>query len=131
MLILTRRPGERVVIGDEILVTVMGVSGHTVRLGIAAPEGVPIYREEIWEAVREENRAAAAAAADVEVDVETLPHAPSRRSRRPLKVSRRLRRRSGARRRPREPRRRRAPEARAAAAARARSRAATASARGT
>jgi carbon storage regulator len=64
MLILTRRPGERVVIGDEILVTVMGVSGHTVRLGIAAPGGVPIYREEIWLAVKEENRAAAAAAAD-------------------------------------------------------------------
>jgi carbon storage regulator len=64
MLILTRRPGERVVIGDEILVTVMSVSGHTVRLGIAAPEGVPIYREEIWLAVKEENRAAAAATAD-------------------------------------------------------------------
>jgi carbon storage regulator len=70
MLILTRRPGERVVIGDEILVTVMGVSGHTVRLGIAAPAGVPIYREEIWLAVKEENRAAAAAAADA------LPVAP-------------------------------------------------------
>ena len=67
MLILTRRPGERVVIGDEILVTVMGVSGHTVRLGIAAPRGVPIYREEIWLAVKEENRAAAA------VDVDALP----------------------------------------------------------
>jgi carbon storage regulator len=64
MLILTRRPGERVVIGDEILVTVMGVSGHTVRLGIAAPSGVPIYREEIWLAVREENRAAATANVD-------------------------------------------------------------------
>lgn len=51
-------------IGDDILVTVMGVSGHTVRLGIAAPEGVPIYREEIWLAVKEENRAAAAAGAD-------------------------------------------------------------------
>jgi carbon storage regulator len=72
MLILTRRPGERVVIGDEILVTVMGVSGHTVRLGIAAPSGVPIYREEIWLAVREENRAAAAAAADA------LPPPPPR-----------------------------------------------------
>jgi carbon storage regulator len=71
MLILTRRPGERVVIGDEILVTVMGVSGHTVRLGIAAPGGVPIYREEIWLAVREENRAAAAAQADA------LPAAPA------------------------------------------------------
>jgi carbon storage regulator len=64
MLILTRRPGERVVIGDEILVTVMGVSGHTVRLGIEAPAGIPIYREEIWLAVKEENRAAAAAGAD-------------------------------------------------------------------
>jgi carbon storage regulator len=70
MLILTRRPGERVVIGDEILVTVMAVSGHTVRLGIAAPEGVSIYREEIWLAVKEENRAAAAAGADA------LPPAP-------------------------------------------------------
>jgi carbon storage regulator len=64
MLILTRRPGERVVIGEEILITVMGVSGHTVRLGIAAPEGIPIYREEIWLAVMEENRAAAEANAD-------------------------------------------------------------------
>jgi carbon storage regulator len=77
MLILTRRPGERVVIGDEILVTVMAVSGHTVRLGIAAPEGVPIYREEIWLAVKEENRAAAAAAADA------LPSAPPGEAPRP------------------------------------------------
>jgi carbon storage regulator len=76
MLILTRRPGERVVIGDEILVTVMGVSGHTVRLGIAAPSGVPIYREEIWLAVKEENRAAAAAAADALPA--TPPKAPAR-----------------------------------------------------
>ena len=51
-------------IGDEILVTVMEVSGNTVRLGIAAPQGVSIYREEIWLAVEEENRAAAAAGAD-------------------------------------------------------------------
>ncbi len=64
MLILARRPGERVVIGDEILVTVMEVSGNTVRLGIAAPQGVSIFREEIWLAVKEENRAAAAADAD-------------------------------------------------------------------
>ncbi len=64
MLILTRRPGERVVIGDDVLVTVMEINGQTVRLGIAAPSGVPIYREEIWLAVKEENRAAAAADAD-------------------------------------------------------------------
>jgi carbon storage regulator len=70
MLILTRRPGERVVIGEDILITVMGVSGHTVRLGIAAPDGVSIYREEIWLAVKEENQAAAAA------DPDSLPSAP-------------------------------------------------------
>jgi carbon storage regulator len=64
MLILTRRAGERVVIGDDVLVTVMEVSGQTVRLGIAAPQGLPIYREEIWLAVKEENRAAAEASAD-------------------------------------------------------------------
>jgi carbon storage regulator len=48
----------------------MGVSGHTVRLGISAPEGVSIYREEIWLAVKEENRAAATA------DPSALPTAP-------------------------------------------------------
>jgi carbon storage regulator len=58
MLILTRRPGERVVIDEEIMVTVMEISGNLVRLGFMAPDGVSIYREEIWQAVKEENRAA-------------------------------------------------------------------------
>jgi carbon storage regulator len=70
VLILTRRPGERVVIAEDILIEVMGVSGHTVRLGISAPEGISIFREEIWLAVKEENRAAAAA------DPTSLPTAP-------------------------------------------------------
>jgi carbon storage regulator len=70
MLILTRRSGERVVIGDDVLVTVMEISGQTVRLGITAPEGLPIFREEIWLAVKEENRAAAQA------DVDQLPDTP-------------------------------------------------------
>jgi carbon storage regulator len=70
VLILTRRPGERVVIDEDILIEVMGVSGHTVRLGISAPEGVSIYREEIWLAVKEENRAAATA------DPSSLPTSP-------------------------------------------------------
>ncbi len=51
-------------IGEDIFVSVMSVSGHSVRLGIEAPGGVPIYREEIWHAVRDENRAAAEAAGD-------------------------------------------------------------------
>lgn len=57
-------------IGEDILVTVMEVSASTVRLGIEAPRGVSIFREEIWLAVREENRAAAEAQADA------LPSAP-------------------------------------------------------
>ncbi len=57
-------------IGDEILVTVMEISGSTVRLGIEAPQGISIFREEIWLAVKEENRAAAEVAADA------LPAAP-------------------------------------------------------
>lgn len=57
-------------IGDEILVTVMEISGSTVRLGIEAPQGISIFREEIWLAVKEENRAAAGVSADA------LPAAP-------------------------------------------------------
>ena len=59
MLILARRPGERVVIGGDVVVTVMEITGQTVRLGIAAPEELPVYREEIWLAVQSENLAAA------------------------------------------------------------------------
>lgn len=57
-------------IGDEILVTVMEISGSTVRLGIEAPQGISIFREEIWLAVKEENRAAA------EVSADALPATP-------------------------------------------------------
>jgi carbon storage regulator len=63
VLIITRRPGEKVMLGDDVVVEVIEVSGNSVRLGIAAPRSVPVYREEIWSAVREENAAAAAAAA--------------------------------------------------------------------
>ena len=61
MLIVTRRAGEKVMLGDDIVVEVMEIVGSTVRIGIQAPRSVPVYREEIWEAVRAENRAAAEA----------------------------------------------------------------------
>jgi carbon storage regulator len=64
MLKLTRRQGERVVIGENVFVTVLEVSGQTVRLGIKAPAELSVYREEIWLSVTEENRAAASAGAD-------------------------------------------------------------------
>ena len=59
MLIITRRPGEKIMLGDDIVVHVMEIVGNSVRVGIQAPRSVPVYREEIWNAVRDENRAAA------------------------------------------------------------------------
>ena len=59
MLIITRRPGEKIMLGDDIVVHVMEIVGNSVRVGIQAPRSIPVYREEIWNAVREENRAAA------------------------------------------------------------------------
>jgi carbon storage regulator len=65
MLIITRRPGEKIMLGDEITVHVLEIVGNTVRVGIHAPRSLPVYREEIWNAVREENCAAADAPADL------------------------------------------------------------------
>lgn len=54
MLILTRRVGETVMIGDEIAVTVLGVKGNQVRIGVTAPRTVSVHRQEIYERIRKE-----------------------------------------------------------------------------
>ena len=59
MLNITRKVGEKIIIGEDIILEVMEVSGSSVRIGINAPRAVPVYREEIWESVRAENAAAA------------------------------------------------------------------------
>lgn len=58
MLVLTRKPGERVLIGDDIVVTFLESRGDSIRIGIEAPSGVRIQRHEIVQAVTEENQAA-------------------------------------------------------------------------
>lgn len=58
MLILTRRVGEAVVIGDEVTVTVLGVKGNQVRLGIGAPKSVSVHRQEIYDRIRKEREEA-------------------------------------------------------------------------
>ena len=58
MLILSRRPGESLTIGDDVVVTVVSVSGNQIRLGITAPREVRVLREEIYKVLREENQAA-------------------------------------------------------------------------
>lgn len=48
MLIITRRPGEKIIVGDDVVIEVIDVSGTSVRVGIQAPKSVPVHREEIW-----------------------------------------------------------------------------------
>ncbi|MBT9176074.1 MAG: Carbon storage regulator [Firmicutes bacterium] len=59
MLVLARKVGEKVRIGNDIELTVIEIRGEAVRLGITAPRGVAIYRQELLNAVREENMSAA------------------------------------------------------------------------
>lgn len=59
MLILTRRVGETLMIGDEVTVTVLGVKGNQVRIGVNAPKDVSVHREEIYERIKQEEEASA------------------------------------------------------------------------
>jgi len=64
MLVLTRKPGERILIGDNIVVTILDSRGDGVRIGIDAPRGITIQREEVLKAVAEANLAATEASPD-------------------------------------------------------------------
>ncbi|MCL2236106.1 MAG: carbon storage regulator CsrA [Defluviitaleaceae bacterium] len=66
MLALTRRKGETIVIGDDIIITVLSVAGDAVKIGIDAPRHIPVNRQEVYELIQEQNKKAAkTAVADV------------------------------------------------------------------
>jgi len=67
MLVLTRKPGQSIMIGDGVEIQVLSVAGEKVRLGITAPRDVPIFRNEVYERIESENQVSAGAE-DEEVD---------------------------------------------------------------
>ena len=79
MLMMTRRAGQKIIVGDDVTIEVVEVAGNTVRIGVNAPRSVPVYREEIWTAVRAENEAAATAATSA-TELPSAPPAPPQQS---------------------------------------------------
>ena len=71
MLVLTRRPKQQIMIGDEVVINIVEVQGDNVRIAIEAPRHMKIYRGEIYKSIQDENRSAAAPSAGI--DLSSLP----------------------------------------------------------
>lgn len=72
MLVLTRRPHQEIMVGDDITIHIVDVNGENVRVAIEAPRDVKIYRGEIYKAIKDENRSAAVAPKDFDLS-QALP----------------------------------------------------------
>jgi len=72
MLVLTRRAGESVMIGDDVVITVLEARGDVIRLGIQAPRDVQVHREEVWKELQAANREAASPTEDAVQEVNRM-----------------------------------------------------------
>lgn len=72
MLVLSRRAGESIMIGDDVVVTILEIRGDIVRVGINAPGSVTVHREEVYRELEASNRAAAESGADAEAALASL-----------------------------------------------------------
>lgn len=77
MLVLTRRAGESIMIGDDIVITVLDVRGDQIRLGIRAPRSVAVHREEVYAELQEANLAAASPSAEAVANLGRLLATPA------------------------------------------------------
>ncbi len=78
MLVITRKPGERITIGDDVVVTVVEVKGSLVKLGVEAPKSISIHRQEIYDRIRKQNlEASEIDASDLTMAVSILNKAQS------------------------------------------------------
>lgn len=67
MLVLTRRPKQQIMIGNNVVINIVEINGENVRIAIDAPRNVKIFRGEIYKAIQEENRSAAAPVGDIDL----------------------------------------------------------------
>ena len=87
MLILTRRVGETIVIGDDVIITVLGIKGNQVRIGINAPKDVSVHREEIYQRIQQEkNTTTPVTAVAAPTSEESAPVTTTIRKKREVKV---------------------------------------------
>jgi carbon storage regulator len=83
MLILTRRVGETIVIGDDVIVTVLGIKGNQVRIGINAPKDVTVHREEIYQRIQQEKNTTPMPKSEDSAAVTTTPTVSVKKKREP------------------------------------------------
>jgi carbon storage regulator len=74
MLVLTRKTNESIIIGDDVAITVLGIDGDQVRLGVTAPKDIAVHRREVYEQIKKANEeAAVSSAADITSVLKLLP----------------------------------------------------------